>query len=166
MKPVGAPGATLNNGISSFSPPLGRGKSPVDVNFRTPLHIAEKRRPEAPPEVVAAAEGMEAMFLNHLMKVMRESVPKNDMDLESPATEIYRGLLDTEIADRAAKGSSSGGQGIGLAEQIIAYLDSRSYHSRDGGQVSAPSQSRDLTVQEVPHVDSGQSAASSTDTNR
>jgi Rod binding domain-containing protein len=65
---------------------------------------------------------MEAMFLDYMMNIMRETVPKSDMDLESPATEIYRGMLDAENSQRAAKSG-----GVGIADQIIAYLESEKY---------------------------------------
>ena len=104
-------------------------------------------RSKVSPEVLKAAEGMEAMFLDYLMKVMRETVPKNDMDLESPATNIYRGMMDSEIAQKAAHRG-----GIGLAEQIIAYLESNRYHPSQGhgaparnGAVTAP-----VNVKEKP----------------
>ena len=66
---------------------------------------------------------MEAMFLDYMMKVMRETVPKGEMDLENPATGIYRGMLDSELAQKAVKSG-----GIGLADQVIAYLDSQRYN--------------------------------------
>ena len=47
------------------------------------------------------------------------------MDLESPATEIYRSLLDTEFSNTASHSAS-----IGLAEQIIAYLDQSHYNQK------------------------------------
>lgn len=72
------------------------------------------------PDILKAAEGMESMFINYLMKVMRETVPKNDFDLESPATSVYRSMLDSELSDLAAKG-----KGIGLKDPLIAYLQSR-----------------------------------------
>lgn len=74
------------------------------------------------PAIRRAAEGMEAMFLDYLMKTMRQTIPKNEMDLESPATEIYRSMLDTETAQKAARVG-----GIGLADQIIAYLEAQRY---------------------------------------
>jgi flagellar protein FlgJ len=86
-------------------------------------------REHADPQIVKAAEGMEAMFLDYMMKVMRETVPKNEMDLESPATGIYRSMMDTEIAQKAAHAG-----GVGLAEQIIAYLDSQRYTLEHRGQ--------------------------------
>jgi len=83
------------------------------------------------PQTVKAAEGMEAFFLDYLMKTMRQTIPKNDMDLESPATEVYRSMLDGETAQRAAHNG-----GIGLADQIIAYLESERYNQ--GGGKAAP----------------------------
>ena len=49
------------------------------------------------------------------------------MDLESPATEIYRGMLDTETAQRAAHAG-----GVGLADQIVAYLEAQRYTQQKG----------------------------------
>ena len=79
-------------------------------------------RANADPQVLKAAEGMESMFLDEMMKVMRQTVPKNDLDLESPATDIYRSMLDSEFAQKAAHQG-----GVGLADQIIAYLQSQGY---------------------------------------
>lgn len=78
---------------------------------------------KAPPEVLEAAQGMESMFLDYMMQVMRKTVPEgNELSLESPATKIYRGMLDSKLSEMAAKNG-----GVGLAEQIVAYLDSQRY---------------------------------------
>jgi flagellar protein FlgJ len=82
--------------------------------------VAQRSRVD--PRMVEAAQGMEAMFLDYMMKVMRETVPKNEMDLESPATQVYRSMLDSEYAQRAARAG-----GVGLADQIIAYWDPQRY---------------------------------------
>lgn len=84
------------------------------------LPVVDKRRVD--PQTLEAAQGMEAMFLDYMMKVMRETVPKQDNDLESPATRIYRGMQDSEFAKRAAQAG-----GIGLADQIVAYLEAQRY---------------------------------------
>jgi Rod binding domain-containing protein len=84
------------------------------------LPVVDKSKVD--PVTLQAAEGMEAMFLDYMMKVMRQTVPKNEMDLESPATEIYRSMMDTETAQKAARTG-----GVGLADQIVAYLESQRY---------------------------------------
>ncbi len=79
------------------------------------------------PKLLEAARGFESLFMDQLMKVMRQTVPKSEMDLENPATEIYRGMLDSEYSKIAANAG-----GVGLAEQIIAYLESNRYtHKQD-----------------------------------
>lgn len=105
-------------------------RSPLFSSSVTPGHrvpVVDKSKVD--PEILKAAEGMEAMFLDYMMKVMRQTVPKNEMDLDSPATEVYRSMLDTETAQRAAHAG-----GIGLADQIIAYLQPQSYHLSQGKQ--------------------------------
>jgi Rod binding domain-containing protein len=68
---------------------------------------------------------MEAMFLDQMMQTMRKSVPKSEMSLDGPASEIYQGMLDSEYSKRAARAG-----GVGLAEQIVAYLDGARYTQR------------------------------------
>ncbi|MCM2322875.1 MAG: rod-binding protein [Oligoflexia bacterium] len=87
------------------------------------------------PEIRKAAEGMEAMFIDYMMKVMRQTVPKNEMDLESPATEIYRSMLDSENAQKAVRSG-----GVGLADQIIAYLQPELYTLGKGQQAPVAAQ--------------------------
>jgi Rod binding domain-containing protein len=106
----------------------GARSAPITPGRRMPVIDRSK----VDPRIREAGEGMEAMFLDYMMKVMRETVPKSDMDLESPASGIYRSMLDSETATRAAKTG-----GIGLADQIIAYLDSRQYNLPQGHE--APS---------------------------
>jgi len=74
------------------------------------------------PEVRKAAEGMESMFLDYLMQTMRKTVPKSDMSLDNNASEIYQGMLDSDSAQRAARAG-----GVGLADQIVAYLQQGRY---------------------------------------
>ena len=100
--------------------------SPPNEGGESVKSLSKIDRSQVDPMIVQAAEGMESMFLDYMMKVMRQSVPKNEMDLSNPATEIYQGMLDSETAQRAARTG-----GVGLADQIIAYLDSRRYNLPD-----------------------------------
>jgi Rod binding domain-containing protein len=94
----------------------------------SPSHqLPQVDRTKVDPKILEAAEGMEEMFIDYMMRVMRQTVPKNEMDLESPATEIYRSMMDSENSKKAAHAG-----GIGLSDQIIAYLQGRSYHLPQG----------------------------------
>jgi Rod binding domain-containing protein len=72
---------------------------------------------------------MEAMFLDFMMKVMRDTVPKSEMSLDSPATQIYTSMMDSETAQKAARAG-----GVGLADQIIAYWEADKYNLKKGQQ--------------------------------
>ena len=123
-------------GNGNLAPPPFR-----DVNSLTGPTTPNKRVPvidktKIDPQLLKAAQGMETLFLNQLMKAMRDSVPKNESDLESSATEVYRGMFDTEVSERAAKAG-----GVGLADQIIAYLQGTGYNNSKVVMPSGPSQS-------------------------
>ena len=98
-----------------------------NLNEKPDLAIHKVDRSKVNPEIIKAAEGMETLFVDYMMQVMRHTVPKNEMDLESPATEIYRSMMDSENSKRAAHAG-----GVGLSDQIIAYLHGRGYHGGEG----------------------------------
>jgi Rod binding domain-containing protein len=111
------------------------------------LPVVDKSKVD--PNTLKAAEGMEAMFLDYMMKVMRQTVPKSDMDLENTGTEIYRSMLDSEMAQRAAHIG-----GVGLADQIVAYLEMQRYNSNQGPQV--PRQNQGSSAARPGGTDEGQ----------
>jgi Rod binding domain-containing protein len=74
-----------------------------------------------------AAEGLESVFMNTMMQAMRGTVSESEFSMENSATKIYRGMLDSEVSERAARTNS-----IGLADQIIAYLEQRGYTGNTG----------------------------------
>ena len=99
--------------IPPSSPP------PLAPELRQP---AVRRREDVDPKIREAAEGLEAIFLNTMMQAMRGTVESSELSLENSATKLYRGMLDSEVAQSTARNNS-----VGLADQIIAYLDQRSY---------------------------------------
>jgi len=106
-------------------------------------------RSKVDPKIIEAAEGMETMFVDYLMKVMRETVPKNDMDLNNPASEMYQGMLDSENAQNAVKAG-----GVGLTDTIIAYLAPQSY-TLDQRQMNASEKAPAKTLKEVGRRSTG-----------
>lgn len=65
-----------------------------------------------------AARQFEALFLQMVMKSMREAGPKSDL-MNSQQSEFYDSLLDQQWAQHLS------GRGIGLAEQLINQLEGR-----------------------------------------
>lgn len=62
-----------------------------------------------------ACQGMEAVFLNLLLKEMRATVPADPLD--SHGEQIFRSFLDDELAKTSAQAG-----GIGLADMLYRQL--------------------------------------------
>lgn len=113
--------AGIAPGVSPLSPPK------ADLRQGAGSTGKLSARELADPQTREAAEGMETMFLDYMFKVMRETVPKDELGLDNAATGIYQGMLDSEVAQKAARAN-----GVGLADQIVAYLEARGYNGRQG----------------------------------
>ena len=66
-----------------------------------------------------AAQQFEAVFMNMLMKSMRDTLPKDGM-LESDTTRAYTEMFDQQIAQKLSE------KGVGLADMIVRQLERRS----------------------------------------
>lgn len=98
-----------------------------DQATRLRADIAGDRVREMKPGVVSeqekadlekAASQFEAVFLNTLLKAMRQTVPVNELFNGGGATKFYRQMHDAEIAKSLA--TSNGGMGI--ADMIVRQL--------------------------------------------
>jgi flagellar protein FlgJ len=69
-----------------------------------------------------AAKQFEALFMNLLMKSMRDALPRED-PMASEATRSYTGMLDQQMAQSLAGTGSAGGRGIGLADMLVRQLE-------------------------------------------
>ena len=66
----------------------------------------------------ASAKEFEGVFLNTLLKAMRQTVPDNELFNSNGATKFYRQMHDAEIARTLATGHS----GMGIADMIVRQL--------------------------------------------
>lgn len=64
-------------------------------------------------ELMEACKEFESLFVNTMLKSMREAVPKYDM-LKSPAEEVFQSMLDQEISKSSVKD-----KGMGIAEMLF-----------------------------------------------
>lgn len=71
-----------------------------------------------------AASQFEALFMNMLLKSMRESLPGSD-PLASEAGKTYTGMLDSQLSQKLAN------KGLGLAELIVKHLERGQNKVRD-----------------------------------
>ncbi|MCK9995365.1 MAG: transglycosylase SLT domain-containing protein [Candidatus Krumholzibacteria bacterium] len=100
------------------------------VRLRRSLdQAAGSRSPQSPSEQAAleeSAKEFEGVFLNTLLKAMRQTVPENELFNGGGATKFYRQMHDAEIAKTLATGHS----GMGIADMIVRQL------SRESSEVS------------------------------
>lgn len=68
-------------------------------------------------ELRRAAQDFESLFINQMLKSMRDTVVKSDLFHGGNAEEIYSSMLDTELS----KSMASAG-GIGLADMLLKQL--------------------------------------------
>lgn len=125
MNGVSGPGSPFNPNHNRKMIPIEHGdnvlSAPITPGNRLP--VVDKTKVD--PKILKVAQGFESMFMELMLKEMRKTVPKNEFDLENRATEIYRSMMDEETVARTVKGG-----GVGLADQIIAYLQTEGYTNR------------------------------------
>jgi len=108
--------------------PLATPKLPInisDVAFDTKARIqrvlAAKKsgsaNPGTDPQLRDVCRQLESLFIHHLFKEMRATVPKTGFISGGRAEEIYTSMLDAEMA---ANLSTRGG--IGLSEMLLRQL--------------------------------------------
>jgi len=88
----------------------------LDVQGVQSLKHSVSRDPEA--GLRAAATQFEALFMQMMLKSMREASPRAGL-LDSQQSRFYQSLMDQQWAQHLA----GSGSGIGLAEQLIAQLE-------------------------------------------
>lgn len=89
-------------------------------------------------ELKALAQQFEAIFMNQLMKAMRETLPKEGM-LSSFSVDMYESMFDLEVA-----GEMSKGRGMGLADVLYTQLSRLNGTKPEGEEVSATEDSSPL----------------------
>ena len=100
-----------------------QGTLAIDAQALGALRAQAKNSPDAALEKVATQ--FEALFMQMMLKSMRESVPQDGM-FDSEATRTYMGMLDQQLAT-----SLAGRNGLGLADMLVKQL-------RGTGAVGAP----------------------------
>ncbi len=93
----------------------------VQLNVLDPNSLGDLKRlarndPDSPETLRAASKQFEAMFLQMVLKSMRDATPANSM-FDSDQTRMYQGLLDQQLALNLAQG-----RGTGLSDVIYRQL--------------------------------------------
>ncbi len=113
-------------------------KFALDVQGVNQLRLEAKQ--SSPEALKAAAQQFEAVFMNMLMKSMREATPQDGM-FDSEQTRMYTSMLDQQLTQKLAS------RGIGLADVMVRQL-SNAMTAQPAGEGAAPT--ADPAVQAFP----------------
>jgi peptidoglycan hydrolase FlgJ len=89
-------------------------------------------------ELKSLARQFESIFMNQLMKSMRETLPKDGL-LSSFSVDMYESMFDQEVA-----GEMSKGKGMGLADVLYTQLSRMNAEKPSGEETSEKSDSPQL----------------------
>ena len=85
----------------------------LDAQNLAKLRMQAKQSPDQ--ALKAAAQQFESLFLNMMLKSMREATPQDGM-FDSEQTRMFTGMLDQQLAQNMAS------RGIGLADMMVKQL--------------------------------------------
>src|SRR5450830_1043779 len=87
----------------------------VDANSLNSLRSSAAQ--QSPEALKGAAKQFEALFLNMMLKSMRDATPQDGM-LDSQQTKMFTGMLDQQMSQNMAQ------RGVGLADMLVRQLSS------------------------------------------
>lgn len=90
------------------------------VSAASPAPVSGKQQ----QELKKACQEFEAIFLNNLLKSMRQTVSKSDLFGSSQQEDMFRDMMDSEISKSAAKTNS-----MGIADMIYRQMSGESRFS-------------------------------------
>ena len=120
------------------------------------LDALRRQAKESPKEAVRqAATQFEALFMNMLMKSMRDSLPKEDV-MGSESARTYTGMLDQQLAQKLS------GKGLGLADMMVKQLErnQKAAPGKAAGTSATPALADKLRAANTEAARAGDSAAS------
>lgn len=122
----------------------------LDAQSLGELRLSARRDPQAALET--AARQFEALFMNLLLKSMREATPQ-DGPFDSEQTRLYTSMLDQQLAQNLSS------RGVGLAEIMIRQLTQSRLHdaARDATDAAVPTRT-EAAASSAPETGKGRKA--------
>jgi flagellar protein FlgJ len=100
---------------------IGQSKD-VSSNFaldtKSMGELKQSAKAGSPEALKGAATQFEAMFINMMMKSMRDATPADSL-MDNQQTKMFTGMLDQQLSQNMAK------RGVGLADMLIRQLSSQ-----------------------------------------
>jgi len=102
--------------LTNAMPPSAAAVTGSYLDFGALGKLKGQARTDAKAATRETAQQFEAMFLQMMMKTMRDSVPKSGMN-ESQAEETFQGMFDKEVSLSMAKRNA-----LGLADMLVKHM--------------------------------------------
>lgn len=119
--------------------PLDNSNSSLAIDTKGVDSLKQAARQNSPESVKAAAKQFEALFVNMLMKSMRDASPQDGV-MDNQQTKMYTSMLDQQMSQTIAN------RGVGLADVLIRQLSNAPMNAAlqvEGG-IASPTQTPDL----------------------
>ncbi len=94
---------------------IGASDNQFALDLQGLQRLKQKAALDPEKQLAHAAQQFEALFLQQMVKSMRDAIPRSDL-LDSNQSRFYQSLADQQLAQHVA------GRGVGLAEQLISQL--------------------------------------------
>ena len=121
--------------ISTVNSADQSGKLALDTNSLS--NLKQSAKAGSPEALRGAATQFEAMFINMMMKSMRDATPQDGMT-DSETTKTFTTMLDTQTSQNLAK------RGMGLADMLVRQMSTQTANAQAlaiGGDTAAGSAS-------------------------
>ena len=102
--------------LTNAMPPSAAAVTGSYLDFGSLGKLKGQARTDAKAATRETAQQFEAMFLQMMMKTMRDAVPKSGMN-ESQAEETFQGMFDKEVSLSMAKRNA-----LGLADMLVKHM--------------------------------------------
>ncbi len=112
--------STFASAPSFKSQPQGEAKTFRPKDFYVSgnrIYPLKNIREQATPEEIAAAQGVEALLIDHMIQEMRKTVPENDIIPISHGEKVFRQMMDSEYANTLSRSGMAG-----IADQVLAEM--------------------------------------------
>ena len=114
--------------INRFDASANAGKLALDMQGLEQLRAQARYSPDQ--ALKAVAQQFESVFLNMMLKSMREATPQDSM-FDSEQTKMFTGMLDQQLAQSMAS------RGVGLADIMVKQLSLSMGGQAESGKIAS-----------------------------
>lgn len=133
-----------SSNTASASTQVNTQRLALDAQGLDALRFQAKTNPDK--ALRQAAQQFESVFLNMLLKSMRDASPKDGL-FDSEASQTYNGMLDQQWVDLLSK------KGVGLADAMVKQLErNQQAHGKTGGLDPAAVDGKALPLHPTPQL--------------